>query len=150
MGGLAQKPDGLKFLPIAHQSLQLQGQLRVQRGPGQECGKVGAPWIVRTVAGIVSGTAEGLRSGKLYGLVVLNLLLPVLARHGRGFHTRPGGHGSLDLGCIVGLGAPCQIQLVPVSVGHPSVARLQCRGESPEGCGEDKGRNQNRQNVAHT
>jgi hypothetical protein len=50
----------------------------------------------------------------------------------------------------VGLGTPCQIQLVAVRVGHAPITRLQCRSESPEGSGEDKGRNQDCQNVAHT
>lgn len=143
MGGLAQEPDGLEFLPVPHQGLQLQDQLRVQRGPGQNGCKV---WIVRTAAGIVAGMT---RMADAWRLVLLDLL-PVLARQGCRLHACPGGRGSLDLGCVVGLGAPCQIQLVAVRVRHSSVARLQCRGKSPEGCGEDKGRNQNRQNVAHT
>ncbi len=99
------------------------------------------------VARVVTGMA---RRRRLTMVVLLDLLLPVLAWQGRCLYACPGRHGRLNLGCVVGLGTPGQIQLIAVRVGHAPIPRLQCRSESPEGCGEDKGRNQDCQNVAHT
>ncbi|MCY1246550.1 hypothetical protein D9M72_597910 [compost metagenome] len=80
---------------------------------------------------------------------LLRVLLLVLAWPGGGINPCPRGGGCLHLGGVVSLRPYGQFQLIALRIRDACVPGFQCRGNRPDYCHKDEGRQHNYEYIAH-